>query len=57
MAKSFCSGCKYWKRCTIGFEYNDPAFYYSKKFEDFKLSVRKELCGGKYKEGIERVKL
>lgn len=48
MAKSFCSGCKYWLFCQRG--YGLSGFHYCDKLHTDSLLERKEFCGGKYKD-------
>lgn len=48
MGKSFCSGCKYWTYAKA--EQGAPAFFYCWLLAEYKLSVRKELCNGKFYE-------
>lgn len=48
MAKSFCSGCKYWTWCPP--DYFASGFYYCDVLNTDSLLERKERCGGKLKD-------
>ena len=51
MAKSFCNGCKFWKKCSFGNFFGGGYFMYCKKINKHELKDRKELCGGQYYDG------
>ena len=53
MAKSFCSGCKWWEWCPPD-EWMQ-GFHYCEKLMSESLLERKEFCGGKYKEVKQRM--
>lgn len=48
MAKSFCSGCKYWTWCPP--DYFASGFHYCDVLNTDSLLERKERCGGKLKD-------
>lgn len=48
MSKSYCNGCKRWKKCNT-FAYS-PIFYYCTKYAAQEKKERDLVCGGRYKE-------
>lgn len=49
MAKSFCSGCKYW--VWHSFDYSEEiGFHYCEILETHSLRERKFLCHGKFRK-------
>lgn len=50
MAKSFCSGCKHWQRCDLGYFTDGGFFMYCDKINKYELNERKKQCDGKYYE-------
>lgn len=45
MAKSFCSGCRFWE---IAERFDLSKFHYCSKLVTDSYKVRKNICGGKY---------
>lgn len=53
MSKSYCNGCKRWKKCnTFGYS---PIFYYCTKYAAHEKKKRDLVCGGRYKEPKNKV--
>jgi hypothetical protein len=50
MAKSFCTGCKHWKRCDFGEFFHDTYFMFCDMLNKYELTERKKHCNGKYYE-------
>jgi hypothetical protein len=50
MAKSFCTGCRFW---TVGKEFDGSKFHYCFKLKEYTLYNRKKLCNGKLREEEE----
>lgn len=48
MAKSFCTGCKYWEWYDASREEGNERFRYCAKYDTEDLESRKIQCGGKY---------